>query len=76
MVRGLPFLNPQFFMGIKKMETVIYIYQVIAIIGFVLLPFVAYVLWTTTEKTTFTIFIVFFALLCGFVSIIGFGGLL
>jgi len=58
------------------METVIYIYQVIAIIGFVLLPFVAYVLWTTTEKTTFAIFIVFFALLCGFVSIIGFGGLL
>ena len=71
-VWGVPSITPQFLMGDNCMDTMLLtLITIIAVLGFIALPFAIREMWRTTDKIFFCLLASLVCVLCGFVSVMG-----
>ncbi len=71
-VWGTPLIVPRFIMGENCMDTILLtLITIMAVIGFVSLPFAIREMWRTTDKVFFCLLASLVCILCGFVSVMG-----
>jgi len=71
-VWGVPTITPHFIMGADCMDTMLLtLITIIAVLGFIALPFAIREMWRTTDKIFFCLLASLVCVLCGFVSVMG-----